>query len=164
MDPQDYLDKIKSTVDEDVKDGILHNEATIQSLALTAQAQVLGFSYDHQFKYVTKISKTFATELTEGSKKEIELLRKKIQASATKKIKNIIDIEVPRLANYAFEQEIQKIIADERAKALPIIRKVIKQVVHEQLVTPWEAIAKMQANPISNDIDEDVEDVQDIPF
>jgi len=158
MNPQDYLDKIKSTVDKDVKDGILHNKATIQSLAISAQAQVLGFSYDSQFKYITKISDDFAAELTEDSKKEIELLRKKIQASATKKIKNIIDIEIPRLANYAFEQEIQNIITEERTKALPIIRAVIKQVVHEQLVTPWKAIAKMQANPISNDIEEDVQD------
>jgi len=158
MNPQDYLDKIKSTVDKDVKDGILHNKATIQSLAISAQAQVLGFSYDSQFKYITKISDDFAAELTEGSKKEIELLRKKIQASATKKIKNIIDIEIPRLANYAFEQEIQNIIMEERTKALPIIRAVIKQVVHEQLVTPWKAIAKMQANPISTDIEEDVQD------
>lgn len=155
MDPQEYLDAIKAEVASDVKDGILHSEENIQKIALQAQAKILGFEVDPRYGYVQNMTDEFAAELTEGSKEAIKILRKKIQKSATNKIKNIVDLEIPRLANYAFDREIQNIITEEREKALPIIRKVVKQVVHTELIQPWELIAKMQDKPLDIDLDEE---------
>lgn len=143
MTPEEYVNKIKDEIDNNIIGENIAATNTAKKIANKIKAKVLGFT-SNDYGEITSVSDEFSDFILEGSEKEIAILRKKIKERATAQLKNINDLKPKDIFNYTYRNAMQKIIDQERKKALVIVKKVIAAETRKQIIEPWELIAKMR--------------------
>lgn len=144
MNPHTFMQTVRNNVLKELDEEIDSDTKQMKRLANKVQGKILGFSSDGTWGDIKDVTDEFVDFIFEGNEDEIKKLRAKFKRAAKQQLSKLNDIKMPDLFNYAFKREVEKVMEEERKKALPLIRKIISDQIRKEVVQPWQALAKMQ--------------------